>query len=327
MSRIAVTGATGFLGSRLCEILKQSGHEVVGLGRNPKAGVALTAMGVDFRPGDLTDVAYVDRALSGVEVLVHSAALSSPFGRYENFYTANVVTTEIVLGASTKHHISRYIHISTPSIYFDFKDRLNVSEADPLPHPFVNHYATTKYLAEVAVNVAFENGLKTIILRPRGIFGPQDTSVMPRVIKALEDKRFPLFRKGHVKIDLTYVDNVVEAIVRCLDAKPACFGKVYNITNDDPRDIKDIVGVLSTDLSIPFHPKRVPYSLAYSVAWLVEWVHTILNIEPQFTTYTLGLVAFSNTLDISAAKKDLNYSPKISLDQGLSKFTDWWKCK
>jgi nucleoside-diphosphate-sugar epimerase len=131
--KILVTGGTGFLGKATALRLKSLGHDVSVVGRNPKAGAEVEKRGIRFFKTDLTDNEGINQACKGQEVIIHSAALASPFGKYQKFYDANVVGTQNVLDSSLKHRVRRFVNISTPSIYFDYKSRLNIKETDPLP--------------------------------------------------------------------------------------------------------------------------------------------------------------------------------------------------
>src|SRR6185437_15399197 len=110
------------------------------------------------------------------------AALSSPWGKYKDFYQANVLGTENLIKAAPKD--ARFIHVSSPSIYFDFSEKHNIKEDDPLPRKPVNYYVKTKLMAEALIDKAFnEQQLNVITIRPRAIFGPYDRAILPRILK------------------------------------------------------------------------------------------------------------------------------------------------
>lgn len=317
--KVIVTGATGFLGRVVCRKLKEQGYEVLATGRNLKMGEQLV---VPFLPLDLS-IPIGCSPLEG-DALIHCAALSSPWGKKQDFYRHNVLATRHVIDACRKNGIRRLIHVSTPSIYFDFTDRLLVKEDDPLPNNFANHYAATKREAELLIKQATD--LETITIRPRGLFGPGDTVLFPRLLKASQKGKLPLFRNGEASVDITYVDNVVDALLLCLNAGAHCLGKTYNITNGEPRELSVLLEQVCTATGTPMNPVRLPYALGYGIAALMEASCTLLPLgEPLMTRYTLSLLAKSQTLDITAAKRDLCYNPAISLDEGIERFAKWWR--
>lgn len=182
--RVLITGATGCLGRNLCQHLQAHGYSVLGTGRNAAIGDSLQNEGIDFRAGDLLQAESINGLVKDCETVIHCAALSSAWGKSEDFIQANVVATENLIAACLKQNVRRFIHVSTTSVYFNYRDRFGILETEPVAHPMVNAYAATKYQAELRVQAANARGLETIIIRPRGIFGPYDRNLFPRILKA-----------------------------------------------------------------------------------------------------------------------------------------------
>ncbi|MGL1904361.1 MAG: NAD-dependent epimerase/dehydratase family protein [Fibrobacterales bacterium] len=327
--KVLITGGTGFLGKATCYYLKEKGYSVSALGRNETIGSALQADGILFHKVDLLDTLQVNEVIAQYTVVVHCAALSSSWGKYKTFYNNNVVATENVIAACLKNNITRLIHISSPSIYSCFIDRYDISENDPLPSRSLNNYIATKIIAEKRIKSAYAQGLSVITLRPQALFGPEDPAIFPRLIKANSSKGIPVLRKKATTIDITYVDNVAEAIRLAVEAPSLYSGNIYNITNGDPIDLVPFLTDLLTQLNIPVRIKKIPYSLAYLLSFVLENIHKVFlpNIEPILTPYSLSVLAHARTLKISAAEKDLNYVPIVSLEEGTRRFIDWWKIK
>lgn len=325
--KAVITGGTGFLGARLALRLAGMGWQVTALGRNKTAGSRLeaSANNLRFLPADLRDAMETKHALQGADIVFHCGALSSPWGKYQDFYDSNVRGTEHVVQGCLSHKVKRLIHVSTPSIYFDYRHRLNIQEDDPLPAKSVNHYAATKRLAEEAVLRGISQGQPAIILRPRGIYGPGDTTLIPRLIAANETGGVPMIRSGSALIDLTYVDNVVEALVCGAAAPDSALGLSYNITDGAPATLSDILRKLFVLLGRPLHERKLPYGAAFALASLMELGAKAMGREPQLTRYTVSLLAFSQTLDISRARELLGYVPPVSLNDGLRQVAEWWK--
>src|SRR5690625_2410305 len=286
--KVFITGGTGFLGSALARRLHAMSYEVAVMGRNKKKGSQLELEGIRFIQAEFTDEQAIIQACEGVDYVFHCGALSSPWGKYEAFYEANVVGTENVIKACKIHSVKRLIHVSTPSIYFDTKERLDVKEDDTLPSVFLNHYAETKYLAEQCVDQAFQDGLATITIRPRAIFGPGDTAIIPRLIRANQERFIPLIHQGEAIIDLTYVDNVVDVLILCMDSDDSTLGKKYNISNGERVVLKEVLAKLFQELQMDFRYKHIPYRLAYSIAYLMEKKASLLRSkeEPMLTRYS-----------------------------------------
>jgi len=327
MTNAIVTGATGFLGMHVCERLRGMGWNVTGLGRNPSAGEALERAGVRFVRTPLEDRTAVADACAGQDYAFHCAALSSPWGDYRDFHASNVQGTAHMLEGCLRHGVRRLIHVSTPSLYFDFRDRLAIKESDPLPPRFVNSYAKTKRLAEEAVLAAAGQGLAAVILRPRAIFGPRDSALFPRLLRANGESGIPMIGGGQALLDLTYVDNVVDAMLLGCSAPKEALGRAYNITNGEPVIFRELVTSLMSRLGIPLRVRELPYPAAYGAAGLMELAHRALRRpgEPVLTRYAVGVLARSQTLDITEARERLGYAPRVPLQEGIETFARWWK--
>lgn len=325
---VLVTGATGFLGRRLVQRLLAEGHKVTAAGRNKAIGRELEGVGAAFLPVSLEDSSAVADACKGQSYVFHCGALSAPWGPYNDFYRSNVLGTRHIVEGCMRHGITRLIHVSTPSIYFQFQDSFGVSEASPLPDKPVNHYARTKRMAEEVVDEAFLSGLPVVTIRPRAIFGPGDKAIFPRLVRANQKRFVPLFREGQIMMDITYVDNCVDALLLCMDSPESTLGRKYNITNGEPIPLIKLLEGVFRLLDMPFHHKAIPYKIAYPLAGIMELASKTLllgRVEPILTRYTLGTLGFHQTLDITAAREELGYRPAINNEKGIALFAEWWK--
>jgi nucleoside-diphosphate-sugar epimerase len=322
--RVLVTGGTGFLGRHTVARLVERGHRVDFCGRDAARGREVSlATGARFTRATLDQPGEAARVCRNVEAIVHCAAHAAPWGSRSLFARANVEVTRSLLDAAKAAGAQRFVHISTPSVYAAYADRLDVREDDPLPPP-INDYAATKAQADSLVLA--EGSLETIILRPRALIGPYDTQIGPRLIGALRRGRFPVTRGGTAMIDLTCVQNAAEAAALALELRGLARGRVYNVSNGDPRPLKDILTIFFESLAMRYRPRAVPYWLAASAAWLQErWALAITGKEPALTRYGVGALAFSLTLNIERARRELGYMPGCSVEQGIAAFASWWK--
>lgn len=324
---VLVTGATGFLGQKLALRLVSLGYHVTGVGRNSDIGRFLSTKGIHFKKAALENKEQILQLCQNQQFVFHCGALSSPWGRYKDFYLANVVGTKNVIEGCKQANVKRLIHVSTPSISFYYDERVNVKETDSLPERFVNHYAKTKYLAEIAVDKAFQEGLPTIIIRPRAIFGPGDNAILPRLIKVCEKGMFPKIGSGNVEIDLTYVENVVDALLLCMNSSNETLGEKYNITNGERVNLYNILEDVMKQLEKEFTYKEISYKQAFLIAQFLEYSSMIFlgGKEPILTRYTVSVLSQSQTLDIQKAKEELGYKPAVTIEKGTQKFIEWWK--
>jgi nucleoside-diphosphate-sugar epimerase len=326
--KILVTGGTGFLGRHLVWRLAALGHQVIFTGRQVDAAKEVISLSpalvhwVPVQHGDAHAANLIIEAAADVDAIVHTAALSSPWGKQEDFIKANVESTKEVLAACEKNAIQRLVHISTPSVYFEFKDKINVKEDSPQPPP-INHYVATKAKAEALVLAATIP--QRIILRPKAIFGPWDQTLMPRILRVIQAGSVPLIRGGNAMLDVTYVDNLVDAILLALTKELKKPVAIYNVTNGEPQKLTDLFHALSTEFHLPLKTKKLPWWLVKTLAMFLEsWAKIVSGKEPKITRYGAGVLAFSQTLDISAIEKDLGYQPKIKFADAIKEYSRWY---
>ncbi|RQH05644.1 NAD-dependent epimerase/dehydratase family protein [Paraburkholderia dinghuensis] len=325
-----VTGATSGLGKNAVTFLAARQQAVRGTGRNLRAGAALRAQGVEFLPADLATAreGEFDRLLDGVDNVWHCAALSSPWGRCDDFYAANVVATTRLAHAAVRSGVRRFVHISTPSLYFDYRHRMGIPETFR-PARYVNHYANTKAQAEEAIRaIAAQHCATTfVMLRPRGIFGPHDRVLIPRILRVLRERggRLPLPRGGDARLDLTYVDNVVHAMQLATMRENLPSGEAFNITNGEPAILRDILEAMLRPLRIPFRFVGLPYAFLDAAARVMQSGAALTGREPAFTRYSIGALQYDMTLDIEEARRVLGYRPIVSLADGIDSTVQWIK--
>ncbi|BCE03140.1 hypothetical protein TYM08_P3203 [Marinicellulosiphila megalodicopiae] len=299
-------------------------YDIHFVGRNKKLGEQIAKQyNAVFHQVDLSDVDKLKVCCENMDAVIHSAALSSPWGKPFEFEQANIQGTANILLAAKQANVKKIVHISTPSLYFDFKSKINIKETDELPNTFCNEYASSKYAAEQLV---IQSSIDSIILRPRGIFGPQDRAIAPRLLKFIKNDTLLLPSNRNPVVDLTYVDNVADAIH--LSVNTDCEkGSIFNITNDEPNHIQAMLSVLLNALAPNTKIKGLNYSWVKVLVSVNQWIHkTLLNYkEPRLTDYSAALLHYDQTLDISKAKTILGYQPKITIDEGINRYAIWHK--
>jgi nucleoside-diphosphate-sugar epimerase len=324
---ILITGATGFVGGRMLEtfIQKFGNQQVIGTGRNDTMIKTWQEKGVMIEKGDLSDTVFTQSLFqkNAIKTVIHVAAKSSPWGTYDSFYQSNVVATRNLLEAATATKVERLIYISTPSIYFNFKDRFGVKEDDPIDYEFVNTYTSTKYEAELLVRkFAKETDLFTVIFRPRAIVGRGDTVIIPRVLRAYELDKLRIVGNGKNMADFTSISNLCNAALLAMKADEKCNGEIFNITDGEPQNLWDFIRFLLKNMDLRSDLKQIPYPLAYSVAFLQEKFNAIFKpeVEPALTRYGIGILSKSLTMDISKARQLLGYEPIMTPKESILEF-------
>lgn len=313
---ILITGGIGFLGWHTAAAYLRHGHRVRLLGRDFAPARKLVARGADPVEADLRDHAAVARACQGVEAVVHAGALSSPWGARRDFFAINVEGTRSVVAGCRAAGVRRLIYVSSPSVVFDGRDHRNATEAMPYPRRFASVYSETKKLGEDIVRSVTD--LETVIMRPKAIFGPGDRALLPRLVDAARQGRLPQIGDGRNLVDLTYVENVADALLLALGAH-AVVGNIYTITNGEHVLLWPAIRLILQRLQIRHVPRRVPLSLALVAAWGLELRARITGREPLLTRYSAAILARTQTYDITAARRDMGYVPRVSVGDGITR--------
>ncbi|WP_158676438.1 NAD-dependent epimerase/dehydratase family protein [Tessaracoccus sp. OH4464_COT-324] len=310
--RILVTGASGFLGGRVAQLLAEK-HEVVASGRtfSQRRHLALTGLGVEILPADLTRPDELARLLRGVDAVVHCAALSTLWGRWADLKRTNIDTSRRLAEACAARG-TRLVHISSPSIYNRavHEDPSWGTPARPVPETlpvgprFDSAYARSKWLSERAVLDAHPDAC---CLRPRGIYGPGDSAIMPRIVAALRAGRLPRLVPGDVLTDLTHVDNAAHAARLAVESTVT--GPV-NIADGDPIAIWASINQVADALGVPRPSRRVPAPLVEAAASAAELLARGLGrSEPKLTAAGIRLLTHGLRLDLTRARDELGYRP------------------
>ena len=325
--RAIVSGGAGFLGRHLVERLMKDGHDVRILDL-PSAHALddLHKSGVEVIRGDMRDAELVDKACKDMDVVFHVAALASPWGPRELFWSINVTGTDNFINACRKAGVRRLVHVSSPSAVFDGSDHVLADESLPYPTRFYNYYCETKAVSEQHALAANGPELETVVIRPHVIWGPRDQHLLPRIISRAKAGRLFEVGDGKNRISTLYVENAVDALLLAYASQNAT-GKAYFITNDQPVLLWDFLKRILDGLGLPGPRGRLPYPVAYSIAASYEAVWKIFRLqgEPLITRYTVAELAKNHSYSIERAKKDLGYKPRISVEEGLSKVFTWVK--
>lgn len=325
--KILVTGGGGFLGSAVCRLLAGRGDDVISLSRNPHNRLAGT--GVRHVLGDIADITAVTAASAGCDAVIHTAAKAGVWGSYSSFYAPNVTGTENVIGACRRNGIGRLVMTSSPSVVFHGQDMEGADESVGYPETHDAPYPETKAMAERLVLVANGPDLATVALRPHLIWGPGDPHLVKRIVERGRSGKLKRIGKTPKRIDSIFIDNAADAHVLALDRlQPgvACAGKVYFISNDEPMDTWDLVNGILAAAGVSPVTQSIPVPVALAAAGTMEAIWKLLRIrrEPLLTRFVVRELSTSHWFDISAAKRDLGYHPRVSIAEGLIRLKEFF---
>jgi nucleoside-diphosphate-sugar epimerase len=311
-----VTGGSGFVGGALVARLVRDGWTVRALARSDAAAARILSSGAEPVRGDLGDAASLERAVRGSEVVFHAAAKVDEWGRWADFRAINVAGTKALLAAAARAGARRFVHVGTEAALLRDQPLVMADERTPLAFDSPAPYSATKAEAEAAVVSA--RGIETIVVRPRFVWGPGDTTLMPAMIDLVRAGRFRWIDGGRHLSSTTHVDNCVEALV--LAADHGVPGSAYFVTDGAPVVFREFITALLAARGVTPPDASVPRVAAFAAARAAEaaWRALPLRGAPPLTRLAVWLAALECTLDDTRARTDLGYAPVISRDAGLA---------
>jgi 2-alkyl-3-oxoalkanoate reductase len=314
--RLAVTGATGFVGGALCRAAVARGWQVTAFGRRAAAdpdhigGAAY--VGWDVGRGPFPDPPEVD-------AVAHCAAQATDAGSSRQVWAANMTGTRHVLASFPR---ARLVHLSTASVYDPFQPTVRGVESDAPVRRYLNPYAASKAAAERVVRNAVAAGREAVVLRPHAIYGPNDTTLLPRLLANVRAGRLLAVGDGRPLISVTHVDNLVDACLLAITG-PVRSG-VFNVADDGVLTVDEALRGLLRGAGVRVRLAYVPTWLARPLAVLSESVRRVRD-DPRpvrLNRYVISQLAMERTLDISAARRELRYRPRGTSFEGVSAGSD-----
>lgn len=325
--RAVVTGAGGFLGGRIVELLCERGDEVRAVAR--RRPERAEAAGARAAIADVRDAAALAAAFDGAEVVFHAAARTGLWGPRREFWSVNVEGTRAVLAAARRAGVPRLVHTSTPSVVGYAREVENGGPDLPYAGRHESAYAESKCAAERLVLGAGGDGLATVALRPHLIIGPGDRNLLPRVVEAAARGRLRIVGDGKNRVDLTFVDNAAWAHLDAADrlARPGarCAGRAYFISNGEPVVLWRWLDELLAGLGLPPVTRSVSLRTARLAAAFVEplWRGLRLAGEPPVTRFLAAALARSHWYDMAPAKRDLGYRARMPMEEATARTVRW----
>ncbi len=311
--KVLVTGATSLVGRLTAEALAEAGHQVTVFQRGA-SDLALREV-----RGDLADVSDVNRAVVGQDAVVHLAAKVGVVGSWAAFERVNVGGTRLLLSAAQRAGVSRFVHISSPSVGHSGTALVGAG-ADPAdPAKTRGHYSTSKAMAELIALEHSSEAMPVVVLRPHLIWGPGDAQLVGRIVDRAKAARLALIGSGWALIDSTYVTNAVDAIVATVNECPSLGGHVFVVSNGQPRTVTELLGRIVDAAGLTPPTRHVPRRIAFGVGLLLEntWAAVRAKSDPPMTSFLAEQLSTAHWFDQRATQEALKWVPRVSLEEGF----------
>lgn len=315
MKTAFVTGGSGYVGRNLIRHLVSQGVAVRALGRSDASRRAVAAVGATPIAGDLDNRAALVDGCTQVDCVFHAAAKVDEWGPPEEFERINVRGTRNVLRACEETGASRLVHISTEAVLAGTGPLVNVDETSPIPARFAGEYSRTKALAERELAAA--RNTRVVIVRPRFVWGGDDTTLIPAFAEAVRDGRFSWIGPGTHQTSTCHIDNLIHALWLA-GSHPTAHG-CYFVTDGDPIAFREFLTEMMATQNIALPNKSVPRWLAGIVAGSSEWAWRTFDREgkPPVTRMVVTLLGGEVTVNDSKIRRELGYAETTSRSAGL----------
>jgi nucleoside-diphosphate-sugar epimerase len=321
--KVLVTGGTGFTGSHLTCRLLQRGHDVVVIDNQPGMFFdELKQMGADIHIGSVTDRDLARKCVKGCEVVHHVAAMFRKVNLPKKVYwDVNVEGTRVMLEESLRAGVSSFVNCSTCGVHGDVKTP-PASENSPIAPE--DYYQYTKYEGERIIPEYLGKGMKIVSIRPTAIYGPGDPERFLMLYRRIKSGRFLMFGNGKAHYHPVYVDNLVDGF-ELADAASNDDGQAYLIADERSSSIEDLVTAIGKSMDVPVTVQHLPFWPLWTTALLCEGIYKPLPMEPPLFRRRVDWFRQNRSFSIAKARKELGYSPKVGLAQGLSNTARWYQ--
>lgn len=322
---ILVTGATGYTGGRLVRALRARNENVRALIRcSPDApqAKALASLGVELFQGDIRDASAVSRAARGCRTIYHIAAVFRTAGHSRNYYcNVNVGGTRNVVAAAWRRNISRLVHCSTVGVHGDVAPEF-IPASETAPFNPGDIYQRTKLEGEQIVQRAIADGLPATIFRPSGIYGPKDLRFL-KLFRSINNGSFRMFGSGKALYHLTYIDDLIDGIIRCGECEVAR-GQIYILAGREYTSLSELVLRIAHALGVAPPPGRLPLWPLLATASVCEILCVPLGIDPPLYRRRVDFFRKDRAFCIGKARDELGFNPTVELDTGLARTAAWY---
>ena len=319
---VLVTGATGFIGSRVVHKLLQNGVAVKVLALTGEATPAEWADKVEIARGSISDPQAVEKAAAGAKTIIHLVAIVTDWGDEKKYWEFTVEGSRLIFEQAVKNK-ARVVLASSIVVYGDKIYSQPCPEETPYGKTFGPYSRTKQAQEKLAWDYYNNKGMRLTVVRPANVYGPRSGPWLHDVINVLRSGSPGLISGGNMNAGLAYVDNVADILILAGTLEKA-IGRAYNACDGLDvtwrkyfTDIADMIGVKN--------PKSIPRPVAAFGAYVCEAIWKIFGImkRPPITREALNLVGSDNRIPIDRIKNELGYTPQVSYLDGLKSIKEY----
>lgn len=320
--RVALTGATGYTGSRLVSRLLARGDEVRALARPNSRRPQPEGPGLTWLEGDLSDASVLARLVEGTDAVIHVAAVYRTAGHPDSYYReVNVEGTRRLLEAAYDAGIGRFVHTSTVGVHGHVQHP-PADEASPFAPGDI--YQETKAEAEeLALCFHREKGLPVAVVRPAAIYGPGETRLL-KLFRAIARRRYAVVGSGRALYHPVYIDDLLQGYLLALE-RPEAVGEAFIVGGPryvSQEDLAQMIARHTGGRVLPFHVPAAPLRWAAAAC---EAVCIPLRVEPPLHRRRVEFWTKDRAFSIDKARQVLGYAPQVELEDGIARTCAWYR--
>ncbi|HEU4759786.1 MAG TPA: NAD-dependent epimerase/dehydratase family protein [Dehalococcoidia bacterium] len=326
-----MTGASGFLGSHIVDNLVVRGASVRALVRPSGDASYLMERGVELVRGDVTKPATLRPAVEGVDVVLHAAALVTDWAPWRDFRQVTIEGTRNVLEAAAAAGVPRFLHVSTDGVYALRALRRPLTEDSPLERRFGwwDYYRRSKLAAERLARWYGDSGrLGLTIVRPGLVLGERDRAMLPGLVAFLRSGSAAYLGNGRNRLPCVYAGDVAEGCVLAASSE-AAVGGTYNLAPSEEVSQRDLFRAVAEGAGLRPPRRRLPLLAAYCVVFAMELRSALggRRARPSLTRFAVNLIALDYREDISRAKRELGWEPRVSMAESIRRSVEWLEAR
>ena len=320
--RLLVTGGRGMLGNAVVRAALADGWDVVCLQRHP-SGMADHPRVSDVI-GSVVEPQDVQRAMSGVDAVVHLAARVGIEGSWSDFESVNIGGTRLLLEQAMLKSVHAFVYVSSPSVAHVGQPLVGALAEPADPDHARGHYSRSKAIAErMALDASVS--VPVVAIRPHLVWGPRDTQLVGRIVERAKAGRLFLIDGGRALIDTTYVDNAGVAIARAVQraGDRLVRHRPFVVSNAEPRPVRDVIGSIVEAAGIGVALRSIPRGPAWIAGSMGEAAGSVSGREPLVTRFLVEQLSTAHWFDPRPTWEALQWRPEVSFDEGMERLARW----
>ncbi len=319
--KVAITGATGFIGMHLVRAISKRGWRIKALVMDNDRADPLRELGVDIFRGNLTQRESLDGFPGDANLVYHLAGqLGGTKIGYRQMFSVNVEGTKNLLDRCINSKIRSFIHSSAAGVV-GIKGNVGVKENAPYA-PESPYEVSKCYGERLVLEFSVKYGLPVTVLRPCFVYGPGDLHKL-RLFRAIAEKKFRLIGKGNALWHPTFIDDAIKGFL--LAAEKKARGEVFNVAGPTWIAVRDFANTIAASLGTTVPRCRIPRGMAHLAALCFEVACGSLKIDPPLSRTKFKFLTTNFCLDISKSRDVLGYVPQVEAAEGVEHTVRWYK--